>query len=314
MSSQSSLEPAVVAAVAERLGAKPERLGVRALARGVTHTTLIVDVDGKPVAVLRLVPPRADILPRHHPAAEGRLLQLIAGSGVPAPEALIIDERGDRLGRPGILMSYCEGFSTLTWEQLRKRCGGEAVAEHALDTIAVMHGLEVPDGWPDAADGASHALRDLEGARRLAVEACDAAPSALIPGLDALAADPPVPSGPPCIVHGDYRPANFMAHGGHVTGVLDWEMATVGDRACDFGIATMREWGSWWPDRELLDRYAAASGVEISLRSLEWWRALGYAKVTAFLARRVSDGWDGGPKVLPWAEGLEASVGAWRRA
>jgi aminoglycoside phosphotransferase (APT) family kinase protein len=297
------------AAAAERLGLDAGRLQLRALSRGVTHDTHLLLLGGSPVAVFRFAPPRMDILPRHTPSQEGELLSLLAGSGLPVPEVLINDPSGEVLGRAGLLLSYAPGVSTLTWEDFRARCGA-GIAEHTLATLCRMHALDVA-GWPDSHDPGGHAARDLAGARALADEAGVAAPAGLHEVLDELSAAFPEPSGAPCIVHGDYRPANLMAADGRITGILDWEMTTSGDRACDLGIATMAPWGVWWPDEELLRRYRDESGVNIAMGSLLWWRCLGFGKVLAFLARRVADGWDGGPTLTPWAERLAAARRAW---
>lgn len=296
-------------AVAARLGVKPAEIALRPLARGVTHDTLIIEVEGDPVAVLRLAPPRPDILPRHMPAQEGELLAMLSGSDLPVPEPLVVDHDGATLGRPGLMMSYVRGQNTLTWEQLRARCG-EQTGEHALRTMVAMHALPLPVGWPSALDPKPHSQRDLEGARRLALQAGLAAPAALIAALDRLEADQPLPAGPACISHGDYRPANLMAAEGRITGILDWEMASTGDPVCDLGVATMREWGTWWPDEELLARYGQARGIGVQMRSLLWWRALGYCKVVAFLACRLSEEWSG-PSLEPWTAGLLPALDEW---
>jgi aminoglycoside phosphotransferase (APT) family kinase protein len=298
--------------VARRLGADPARVSYRQLARGVTHDTLIVAVDGEPAAVLRLAPPRAEILPRLRPDQEGRLFEALAGSGLPVPEALIVDADGSRLGGPGLLMSYLSGANTLTWERMRERAG-DGVGAHALETLVALHELAPPPGWPEADTPETHVARELAGTYRLAEDAGAQAPPGLRPALDLLAAARPEPSGPPCIVHGDYRPANLMGAGGRVTGILDWEMATAGDPACDFGVSTMREWGVWLPDEDLLARYRDARGVEVPLASLRWWRALGYCKVVAFLAARHADGWPDGPPIAPWAESLDRALAEWSK-
>lgn len=303
-------DPAGQAAVAARIGAAPEAVSYRQLARGVSHDTLIVSVDGSPRAVLRLAPPRAEILPRLQPAEEGRLFELLAGSGLPVPEALIVDRDGTRLGRPGLLMSYQPGENALTWAEMEER-GGAGAIDHAFATIVAMHSLPVPVEWPQAGEPEGHAELELAGVRRLAGEAGEGAPAELLAAASELAAAVPAPSGPPCIVHGDFRPANLMASGGAITGILDWEMAGTGDPACDFGISTMREWGEWYPDAELLDRYRAARGVEIELASLLWWRALGYVKVVAFLACRMTEGWRG-PDLDRWVAAMQRALAEWR--
>lgn len=270
---------------------------------------MIVEVDGEPLAVLRLAPSRPDILPKLQPAEEGLLFELLGSSELPLPEALIIDRDGSRLGCPGLLMTYLDGINTLTWERMRERCG-RASADDAFATIVRMHELPVPVGWPQSSEGDTHHARELAGVQRLCDESGADGPPELRPALMRLVASPPPPTGPSCIVHGDFRPANLMGARDRVTGILDWEMATTGDPLCDFGVSTMREWGVWFTDEELLGKYGDARGIECSLVSLRWWRALGYAKVVAFLAVRLADGWVG-PPLGPWVEGLVRAVGEW---
>ncbi len=309
MSSPLFPDPGGQAAVAAALGAEPGDLEYRALARGVTHDTLIVSLGERPVGVLRLAPERPEVLPRLQPAEEGALFELLEGSGLPTPRALIVDRDGGRLGTPGLLMSYCEGANALTWERMEER-GGAGCGEHAFATIVHMHEMPVPADWPEVDEPETHLERELAGTRRLLEDAGDTAPRPLRGALSQLCDRQPQPTGPPCIVHGDFRPANMMAADGRVNGILDWEMATTGDPLCDFGVSTMREWGVWMPDAELLARYGKARGVDCDPTALAWWRALGYAKVVAFIAARQADGWRG-PAIGPWAEGLERSVAEW---
>jgi aminoglycoside phosphotransferase (APT) family kinase protein len=41
------------------------------------------------------------------------------------------------------------------------------------------------------------------------------------------------PAGPDRWVHADLMPSNLLLHNGHLTAVLDWATAGVGDPACD---------------------------------------------------------------------------------
>lgn len=302
-------DPGGRAAVAAALAATPEELSYRALERGVTHDTLIVSVGERPAGVLRLAPARPEVLPRLQPFEEGALFELLEGSGLPAPRALIVDREGGELGTPGLLMSYCEGANTLTWERMEER-GGAGAVEDAFGTIVRMHSMPVPAGWPERHEPGTHRERELAGTRRLLEEAGEGAPHSLRRLLPELEGRPPEPTAVTGIVHGDFRPANMMAAGGRVTGILDWEMATTGDPLCDFGVSTMREWGVWMPDEELLARYGAARGVECDPVALRWWRAVGYAKVVAFVAARQADGWVG-PDIGRWVDGLERAVAEW---
>ncbi|WP_028660257.1 phosphotransferase family protein [Nocardioides insulae] len=99
--------------------------------------------------------------------------------------------------------------------------------------------------------------------------------------------------GRPGIMHGDFHLANVMVGAdGLVTGVVDWEMATVGDPLLDLGWLTIG-----WPDptrdnmlesrigalgglpsaAEITERYAERSGRDLT--DLNWYIALGGFKI-----------------------------------
>ena len=91
---------------------------------------------------------------------------------------------------------------------------------------------------------------------------------------------PPSPS--PTLVHNDFKLDNVMLDAcdpGRVEAVLDWEMATVGDPLVDVGLV-LCYWGQpsdpggmkpsitsgpgWFSRSELVERYAARSGRDVS--------------------------------------------------
>ena len=81
------------------------------------------------------------------------------------------------------------------------------------------------------------------------------------------------------MVHGDYRSGNFLYLGNKITGILDWEMAHLGDPLEDLAWALSPIWS--WQDRDrpayLLSREKAlttwkeSSGIDIEEKNLEWW-------------------------------------------
>src|SRR5207344_2357211 len=95
-------------------------------------------------------------------------------------------------------------------------------------------------------------------------------------------------SGPPTIVHGDYRLDNTMMASddpGKIVAVLDWEMSTLGDPLADLGLfllywgnagaqiiatgtAIEEQAGFLSPD-EVIDRYARESGRAVD--ALDWY-------------------------------------------
>jgi aminoglycoside phosphotransferase (APT) family kinase protein len=257
-------------------------LELKPLRRGVTHDTQLVMRDGAPVAVLRLEPPGGVSLPGLDIAGEGALLRALDAPGVPRPALL---EEGEWLGRPGLRFEYVAG--------------------------------DLAAGWPDDALSVLLALHRAPTLRRLGLDGSAAARVDALRGsvdavlLDALAAGAPVCSSPTW-AHGDFRPSNLVVRDGRIAAVLDWEMAGVGDPARDLGIATMPDWGAWFGDEELLDRYRSGGGQEIGLARLRWWRCLGYAMVAGFLSGRQAAGWNGGPALESFRAGLQRSFEEWR--
>ena len=63
--------------------------------------------------------------------------------------------------------------------------------------------------------------------------------------VERLVARLPEQSGPPAIVHGDYRLTNMMfAHDiARIAAVVDWEMATLGDPLTDVGLLVVYQAG-----------------------------------------------------------------------
>ncbi|MFA9271657.1 MAG: phosphotransferase family protein, partial [Baekduiaceae bacterium] len=91
------------------------------------------------------------------------------------------------------------------------------------------------------------------------------------------------PAGETTVVHGDFRLGNLLVEESRLTGVLDWELAHLGDPASDLGWLCVRAWRFGRPDRPaaglgsraaLLDAYARASGRDVSAETLAWWELL----------------------------------------
>ena len=81
------------------------------------------------------------------------------------------------------------------------------------------------------------------------------------------------------LVHGDYRNGNFLFKENKITGILDWEMAHIGDPLEDLGWALSPIWSWQDPSKPayLIDRQASlsvwegSSGLTIDKNDLKWW-------------------------------------------
>ena len=88
------------------------------------------------------------------------------------------------------------------------------------------------------------------------------------------------PAVTPRLVHGDFRLGNLMFEHGRVTGVLDWELAHLGDWHEDLAFGCMTVWRFSRPDRpgygltsieELAEAYEAAGGESFDPARFRFW-------------------------------------------
>jgi aminoglycoside phosphotransferase (APT) family kinase protein len=101
------------------------------------------------------------------------------------------------------------------------------------------------------------------------------------------------------LVHGDFRPANFLVADRAIRAVIDWEFAHVGDPAEDLGwYLTPYYAGEHLPEgrtaAQFLARYARASGNAIAPSTVRFWSVFALYKlasmsVTALHAAAAGD-------------------------
>lgn len=87
-----------------------------------------------------------------------------------------------------------------------------------------------------------------------------------------LRTNPPPPAQRVSVVHGDYRVGNFLYSKEGIHGVLDWEMAHLGDPIEDVAWAMHEIWHRDMISREeCIATYEKASGLKVSPEALHWW-------------------------------------------
>ena len=91
----------------------------------------------------------------------------------------------------------------------------------------------------------------------------------------------------PSLVHGDFRNGNLMIDASGVRGVLDWELAHVGDPMEDLGWICVNSWrfgridspvGGFGSREELVRGYESAGGVGVDLERVLFWEVVGTLK------------------------------------
>jgi aminoglycoside phosphotransferase (APT) family kinase protein len=262
---------------------------------GDGHSNLTYAITGdQPTLVLRRPPPPPLPPGANDMLREARILTALAGTDVPVPAVLAVAEAGEVMDVPCYVMQHLDGVigaDGLPPELDRPAVRGE-VAEAFLDTLVAIHAVDWraealrslgrPDGFLQ---------RQLDRLPRLVAEPDGSLPKPFGQLRDRLRATMPT-GGEPALLHGDYRLGNVMLAPrppARMLGVLDWELAGIGDPLADLAYTLVtyavpdeplhaltalskatREDG--FPTREsLARRYADATGRDLS--RLPWYEA-----------------------------------------
>lgn len=215
---------------------------------------------------------------------EFRLLRMLAATPVPVPEVHWLDETGEFLGRPSMIVGRRPGTAHRAVLRPTDPLGLAAQARVALarricDVLADLHGVSV-DGaglpvpqHPPAVHELAHWLRELDRQQEEPQPALRLAASWLRDHL------PPSPEHL-VLVHGDFRPANVLVHDGQLDVLLDWELAHLGDPLDDLGWYTAPLYGrehfvpGTWEETDFLRRYTERTGTEVRPDALRFWQVL----------------------------------------
>lgn len=100
----------------------------------------------------------------------------------------------------------------------------------------------------------------------------------------------------PVLVHGDFRLGNLMLGPRDVVGVLDWELAHIGDPISDLGWACVTAWrfGSPLPVAgvgeisELIAGYQQVSGWAPTPQEIHWWIVFGIFRWGSICRRQAA--------------------------
>ncbi|MCC6927321.1 MAG: phosphotransferase family protein [Novosphingobium sp.] len=205
----------------------------------------------------------------HH--AEAALIRAAHAAGVMAPEVLVELDAGDGIGSGYVMRAIpgspdpnlflAEADPAVAIHDIAR----ELVATHRTDCT----GLAVP----------LMDTRDALGELRSRFLAYGGDRPILALALRWLEANVPPPTAPR-LVHGDFRLGNLMFDQGRLTGVLDWELAHLGDWHEDLAFGCMTVWRFSRPDRpgygltsigELVAAYEAAGGERFDPERFRFW-------------------------------------------
>ena len=219
---------------------------------------------------------------------------------VPVPEPLALCEDKAVTGSVFYAMRAVEGRSLYNAEEAEALVPEALRREHGfhfIDVLADLHAIEPASvglenlGRPDA-----YVARQLKRWKA----SWDASKTCERPDVERLHAyllDRMPEQGPARVVHGDYGLHNTISNSqGRIAAVVDWEISTLGDSLADLAYA-INGWGkreelsrrvvkpSMLPgyptDIELLDRYAARTGVD--LRDIDFYISFNHWKTACII-------------------------------
>lgn len=212
---------------------------------------------------------------------EYKVYRALAGKTLPVPVAHFLELDGQWLDRPFFIMDMAEGkpghpylpgdpyegHGDTIARQFWHHLGTLAALDHrALGLATLRNGEDTGGFWARELDYWESKLAENELVAEPVVRGA----------LRHLRRNPPPEPAKPAIVHGDYRPGNFLftPEDGRISAILDWEMCHVGDPLEDIAWAIDPMWPitKHLPLADGLAVWEAASSMKVDALALNWWR------------------------------------------
>lgn len=276
--------------------------------QGFSNETLFV-TWGERDLVIRRPPPGETADTAHDVLREYEVVDALQESAVPVPETYVATEDSDVIGCPFYVMERLDGDVIRFSEPERFSTPSQRrrISEETIDTLAAIHTVDYeaaglgdfgnPDGYTQRQ--VDRWGRQFEWAFEETTTEREVPEIAEIgEWLEANVPDEPAHT----LVHGDYKLDNVIFGPGtpaNLSGVLDWEMSTLGDPLCDLGwllffwfedttqvSPIMQSMGpvflpneGYYSRAELVERYQEQTGVPVE--NVTFYRTLAVYKMAA---------------------------------
>jgi aminoglycoside phosphotransferase (APT) family kinase protein len=223
------------------------------------------------------------------------VMKAVRPHGVPVPEMYWLEEDASLIDRPFCMMQRidgCEASPNKVLMDPQMFAVRERVADEFAAILARIHTVPVSDeglafmGTPPAP--AECAIREIERWDAIIAKESIEPQPVLRAALRWMRNHQPRPASRIVLVHADYRTGNFLADTtGEIKGILDWEMAHLGDPMEDVAWACIRPWrwlgnesiGGLMSREDFLAMYEAAGGAPIDEEAIRFWEVLGNLKL-----------------------------------
>ena len=258
---------------------------IRPLTGGAAAQIFAVDalLDGEPAPlILRCGDETSQFGNALQKRQEAEVIRAAFAAGLPVPEVLAITPACGDVGA-GFVMRRLGGESlpkriltlpelATARERLARQCGEVLARLHAMP----IAGLPLPR-FSVAEDLARYRQRYREFDEPIPIFEL---------AFAWLAANPPR-SRPPAPVHGDFRNGNILVDEQGLSGVLDWELAHIGNPVEDLGWLCVNSWrfaqvdqpvGGFGSKADLLTAYNTGQATPVTDDELAYWEIFGVLK------------------------------------
>ncbi|BAI98775.1 tyrosine protein kinase:aminoglycoside phosphotransferase [Sphingobium sp. TA15] len=213
------------------------------------------------------------------PEQEAALIQLADDAGAPVPAVRYVLQPSDGLGR-GFFMERLKG-ETLARRILRDEqfAGARArLAGESASALAAIHRIEAGGVGVRSSTPASEIALLWES--HCSLDQPRPVFEAAFRWLREHVPDPVAPR----LVHGDFRLGNLLVDPQGLRGILDWELAHLGDPHEDIAWISVNSWrfgnidlpiGGFAEREDFYLAYEAAAGVAIDRQRVKFWEVLG---------------------------------------
>lgn len=270
---------------------------------GASRETYRVGLDtpaGRRGVILRR-DPKSSLIDTER-ALEYHTYEAVHRTDIPVPEPLILEEDPRHLDRAFSIMGEIPGcqsaVATLAeapYADHRERIGARKWTLMGQLAALDIDELGVSGFMTNPVHPAAHELDYWAGV--IAADALHPQPVAEA-AIRWLRRHMPAPAERRCLVHGDFRSGNFLFdEHGDIHGILDWEMAHIGDPLEDLAWSLDPLWA--WPERRLagglLPREQAiriweeASGMSVDRDAFRWWQVFASLKGVAIWISSTED-------------------------
>ncbi len=274
-----------------------------------SYRAVVADADGREQPVIVRVRPQDTVLDSDL-EAEFRIYRAVEDRGLATPRVHGCDPSEDTpFGGPFFTMEFLPGHAVNVWRPADRREleqdweGARGIAEGFVDNLAALHAIPVDTvagtiATRDFAASVDHWQEMYERVRIVRDPIVDEA----FAWVRSREPDPVAPR----IVHGDYRIGNCLIDDGRVTGLIDWELAYVGDPRFDLGYLSQPYQAGKFvapgstllgavADREwLLERYEARTGTVVDRDVIDTYAGLGALLHVAIMSVGIGVYADGG--------------------